>query len=93
MIFAILFIIAFLIGLLIYLYNRNWMIAVAIPLALFTISTLADDEASGAWAFTLVFGLPIIFVASLLGAYVVELRSEQPADAEPANEQESDELK
>lgn len=92
MIFAILFIIAFLIGLLIYLYNRNWILGVSIPMVLFTISTLADEEARGAWGFTLVFGLPLVFVASLLGAYVVQIRSEDPADAEPANEQESDEL-
>ena len=90
MIFAILFIIAFLIGLLIYLYNRNWILGVSIPMVLFTISTVADEEARGAWGFTLTFGLPLVFVASLLGAYVVELRTAEPNDTEPVNEQESD---
>jgi hypothetical protein len=89
MIFAILFIIAFLIGLLIYLYNRNWVLGVSIPMVLFTISTLADEEARGAWGFTLTFGLPLVFVASLLGAYVVELRSADPADADPADAEQT----
>jgi hypothetical protein len=73
--FAILFIVAFLAGLIIYLINRNWVIAVLIPMALFLFSTLADQQAQDAWAFTLIFGLPLVFFASLLGAYVVQIRS------------------
>jgi hypothetical protein len=46
---------------------------------------LADTEAQDSWSFTLIFGLPIVFVASLLGAYVVELRRGEAEEAEPAS--------
>ncbi|MGK0374750.1 MAG: hypothetical protein ACJA2E_001222 [Arenicella sp.] len=82
MIFAILFILAFLIGLVTYLLSNKWLAAVLLSMALFVISTLADTEAQDSWSFTLIFGLPIVFVASLLGAYVVELRRGEPEDEE-----------
>ena len=78
--FALLFIVAFLVGLGIYRVLSNWVPAVFVPMAIFTLSTLLDFEAQQAWTFSLVFGLPIVFVGSLLGAYVVEIR--QP-DIEP----------
>jgi len=82
MIFAILFILAFLVGLVIYLLTNKWLVAVLLSMALFVVTTLADTEAQESWGFTLIFGLPIVFVASLLGAYVVELRRGEPADAD-----------
>ena len=45
-----------------------------LSMALFVITTLSDTSAQGSWFFTLIFGLPIVFVASLLGAYVVAIR-------------------
>ena len=48
--------------------------------------TLADQAARDAWAFTLVFGLPIVFFASLLGAYVVQIRTVEPNDDLPDSE-------
>ncbi|NND00596.1 MAG: hypothetical protein HKN85_10485 [Gammaproteobacteria bacterium] len=86
MLFALLFIIAFLAGLAIYRFQRNWIPAVVIPMVLFLVSTLADQAARDAWAFTLVFGLPIVFFASLLGAYVVQIRSVEPEEVEPAED-------
>ena len=80
MAFALLFIIAFLIGFVIYSYNRQWVIAVLVPMGLFLLTTVADVSAKDAWAFSLVFGLPIVFFASLLGAYVVQIRSDDPDD-------------
>ncbi|MFQ3244167.1 MAG: hypothetical protein ACI9SP_000794 [Arenicella sp.] len=82
MIFAILFIIAFLIGLVTYLLSNKWLVAVLLSMALFVVTTLADTEAQESWGFTLIFGLPIVFVASLLGAYVVELRRGESLEAE-----------
>lgn len=76
--FAILFILAFLLGLGIYKAVRNWIPAVVIPLLIFTITTLLDFAARDAWQFTLVFGLPIVFFGSLLGAYVWQIRTEDP---------------
>lgn len=74
MIFALLFILAFLVGLVSYLLSDKWLLGVLLSMGLFLLSTLADTHAKEAWTFTLIFGLPIVFVASLLGAYVVELR-------------------
>lgn len=72
--FAILFVIAFLIGLVTFVLLKNWVPAVVFPMALFTITTLLDFSAKDAWAFSLIFGLPIVFVGALLGAYVVVIR-------------------
>lgn len=72
--FAILFIIAFLLGFAVYHFSRKWLSAVLIPMILFTVTTLADLSARDAWLFTLLFGLPLVFFASLLGAYVVQIR-------------------
>ncbi len=73
---------AFLIGLVTYLLSNKWFLAVMLSMGLFLVSTLADGEAQESWTFTLVFGLPIVFVASLLGAYVVELRRGEDLDLE-----------
>ena len=80
MAFALLFIIAFLIGFLIYRFSGDWKISVLVPLGLFLATTLADHDARDAWAFSLIFGVPIVFFASLLGAYVVQLRNPDEED-------------
>ena len=72
--FAILFIVSFLVGLGIYRISRKWVRAVLLPMGVFAVTTLLDVNAQNAWTFSLVFGLPIVFVGSLLGAYVVEIR-------------------
>ena len=91
MIFAILFIIAFLVGLIVYLLTNKWLAAVLFSSLLFVVNILSDATAKDNWSFTLVFGLPIVFVASLLGAYVVELRrgedSKDDMDDQPEIEQ------
>ena len=74
MIFAILFIIAFIVGLIVYLLTNKWLAAVLFSSTLFIVNILSDTDAKDGWGFSLIFGLPIVFVASLLGAYVVELR-------------------
>ena len=74
MIFAILFIIAFLVGLSAYLLTGKWLTAMLISTGLFILNTLTDTEQSDNAFFTLVLGLPVVFFASVLGAYVVELR-------------------
>jgi len=58
-----------------------------LSMALFVFSTLADADAKESWSFTLIFGLPIVFVGSLLGAYVVELRrGEDASDIDSDND-------
>lgn len=80
--FAILFILAFLVGAGIYRLLFNWVPAVFVPLGLFTVTTLLDFGAQKAWAFSLLFGLPIVFMGGLLGAYVVQIRQPDQDDAE-----------
>ena len=58
-----------------------------IPMGLFLATTLADHDAKDAWAFSLIFGLPIVFFAGLLGAYVVQIRNPDE-DVSSQNSQE-----
>ena len=79
MIFAILFIVAFLFGFASYAFTRRWMVSVSLPTVLFVIATFWGESSDGAVAFTLTFGLPLVFFAGLLGAYVFQIRN-QPAE-------------
>jgi uncharacterized membrane protein YjjP (DUF1212 family) len=82
MIFGILFILAFLLGLVVYLFSNQWWYSVGIATALFVATTLADTQASQQWGITFIFGIPIVFVASLLGAYIVEWRRGYTTDSD-----------
>ena len=76
MIFALLFILAFLFGLGIYSITREWMKAVAITLIIFCVAAVFDQSENAlSMKFVLIFGVPIVFFASLLGCYVVQIRS------------------
>lgn len=74
MIFAVLFVIAFIIGLFAYLLTGKWLTAALISMGLFALNTIVDAQAANEVGITLLLGLPVVFVASLFGAYVVELR-------------------
>ena len=90
--FAILFILAFIVGLVVYLLSNQWMIAVGASIGLFLISILTDSDAQSSWTFSLIFGVPIVFVGSLLGPYVVELRRGEvfnEAEADGSHDQNS----
>jgi len=56
MIFAILFILAFIIGLMLYLLTDKWLAAVVISMLLFVMTTVSDSNAQENWLFTLIFG-------------------------------------
>lgn len=89
MIFAILFIIAFLFGFVSFALTREWIIAVSVPTVLFVISTFVGDSAPGARTFTLTFGVPLVFAAGLLGAYIYQIRNlevEEPSQDESQSE-------
>lgn len=64
------------------------MIAVAVPTVLFVLSTFIGDSVPGAKAFTLTFGVPIVFFAGLLGAYIYQIRNIDPNEQENPAEQE-----
>lgn len=81
MIFAILFVLAFLFGLGIYVFTRQWMVAVSITVVIFCLSAIFDQSANAlSMKFTLIFGVPIVFFASLLGCYVVQIRTHEEAE-------------
>lgn len=95
MIFAILFVIAFAVGLVTYLITGKWLSAAFISIGLFVLNTLSDWEQSDKALYTILLGLPVVFCASLFGAYVVELRrglgtqeieaGSDEADSQPQN--------
>ena len=78
MIFAGLFIVAFLFGFVSYAFTREWIVAVSVPTVLFVLSTFVGESVPGARAFTLTFGVPIVFFAGLLGAYIYQIRNIDP---------------
>lgn len=78
MIFAILFVLVFLIGALTYHFTSTWWHGVAIASLLYCLNLVWDASAHEYWLISLIFGLPIVFVAALLGAYVVEQRRPNP---------------
>lgn len=84
--FALLFIIAFVIGAAIFAVGYGWGVAVTVPIIVFCISVLTDADAREAWAFTLLFGVPLVFFASLLGTYVIQLR--RPEEVEPETDED-----
>ena len=74
MIFAVFFVLAFLLGVLAYLLSNRWLVAVCVPMILYVLVFLFDDGFGLDSVTSLIFGLPIMFVGGLLGAYIVELR-------------------
>lgn len=80
MIFAILFVVAFFIGLIAYLVTGKWLSAVFISMGLFVINAIVDSASIKQFSITLMFGLPVVFAASVFGAYIVELRRGADAD-------------
>jgi len=74
MIFAILFVIAFAIGLVAYLATGKWLSAALVSVSLFALNAILSSTSGKQLWITLLLGLPVVFAASIFGAYVVELR-------------------
>ena len=94
MIFAILFVIVFLIGFAGYALTKQWIVSVSVPIVLFLMGVFREDSEPGILIFTIAFGLPLVFFAGLLGAYVFQTRfcpldkdDNQIQEQEPANDQ------
>ncbi len=89
MVFALFFIAVFLVSVVVYLFTYRWTIAVLVPMIMFVLSVLMDTDAASAKTISLIFGIPIVVFASLLGAYVVQMRSPQvESDEEQSTEVE-----
>jgi hypothetical protein len=74
MIFALLFIFIFLVGFGIYAFSRSWRLATLVPSLLYIASVVTDRTEGANIMMSIIFGLPIVFVAALLGCYIFVLR-------------------
>lgn len=74
MIFALLFFFSFVVGLVAYLISEKWWLGgvlCSVLLIVFSISILNTESLRGLAVY---FGVPIVFLGSLFGAYIVQLR-------------------
>lgn len=74
MLFALLFVFSFCVGLAIYTVSSSWLQSVVAPSVLFVVIIVFGGFESQALGATLAFGVPIVFFGSLFGAYIVQLR-------------------
>ena len=72
--------VAFLIGFAMYAMTKKWLVAVLIPCILFVLISFIGNTEQGFIVFTLTFGVPLVFFAGLLGAYVYQTRVMQDDD-------------
>lgn len=86
MIYAILFVLTFLLGAVTYHFTNRWWLGVGIAIAIYVADVFSDKVAQEYWIISLIFGLPIVFVAALLGAYVVERQRAEPEPVNPDSE-------
>ena len=78
--FALLFIVAFLIGLISYAASRRWQLSVAMPLLLYLGVILSQPALADLRSFLILFGVPLVFVGGLLGAYVLQIRRDEDGE-------------
>jgi len=81
MIFAILFFLSFVIGLVCYLASDRWWLGGVICTAIGVIGIAGGLLPPSMKGLAIYFGLPIIFLGSLFSAYIVQLR--RAPDIEP----------
>jgi len=74
MIFAILFFIAFVVGVIAYLVSNRWWAGGVIMVLLLLVFSITGLEQAPLRGMAVYFGIPIIFLGSLFGAYIVQLR-------------------
>lgn len=81
MAYAILFVMAFLLGAVLYWTSGRWWLGVSAAMVMYIFDVLTDEAAREVWVISLIFGLPIVFAAALLGAYVLERARYEPDEA------------
>lgn len=74
MIFALLFFFSFVIGLAAYIASDRWWLGGAIGTVLLVIVAAAGLSGGHSYGMAIYFGIPIVFLGSLFGAYIVQLR-------------------
>ena len=74
MIFAILFFLSFVIGLVCYLVSDRWWLGGVICTTIGGIGIVGGLLPASMQGLAIYFGIPIIFLGSLFGAYIVQLR-------------------
>lgn len=86
MIFALLFFLSFVVGWLIYFFSSRWLIAVGLPLALFILGSFGGGLALSNLGMSLAFGIPIVFLGALFGAYIVQIRRFDESELDGADD-------
>ncbi len=81
MIFAVIFFVAFAIGLVCFVVSDKWWWGFVVSTILFMVLALSGTQAPALQGVTLFFGIPIVFLGSLFGAYIVQLRRAPDVDA------------
>lgn len=74
MIFALLFFFSFVVGLVAYLCTNKWWLGGVLCAALLLLVAILGLADAPLRAVALYFGIPIVFLGSLFGAYIVQLR-------------------
>ncbi len=84
MIFAILFCVSFIAGLVGYLLAERWWLGGVLMSLLILAYAFTQLEPSSQQGMAIYFGVPIAFFGSLFGAYIVQLRRAPQLDSEVA---------
>ena len=85
MIFAVLFVVSFIFGLVCYVTSNRWWLGGAIATVLLLLISVTGLATGGPRGMAIYFGVPIIFLGSLFGAYIVQLRRAPELDEELAD--------
>ncbi len=74
MIFALLFFVSFVIGVVVYVTSDRWWLAGTLCSLILLLVSAVGLNGSPFQSMALYFGVPIVFLGSLFGAYIVQLR-------------------
>lgn len=86
MVFGLLFVLSFIVGFGIYASTRNWRLATVVPSLIYVGSVVADRSEGANLMMSFIFGLPIVFVAALLGCFIfVQRFVDSPDELEADN--------
>lgn len=88
--FAYLFIFSFIVGLIFYWQTQKWWLASVIISLVLILLALSGADNARQQLFMLAWGLPIVFIAGLLGAYVIQLRNYDDSESPESDENDKD---
>ncbi len=93
MIFALLFFFSFVVGLLAYLFTNKWWLGGVLCTGLLLLVVTLGLSGASLRGVAVYFGIPIVFLGSLFGAYIVQLRQAPELDTQASQEEPKSETK